>query len=153
MLLQRAGTGTLPPPGFTPPPWASLASNWDASPQPVSSTVILGPATVSIGHDDFESDDGIPEKASHVRDHEFGWDNESPKREVHVEEFQIEWRPVTNGQFYEFYKQQQDKGQLQFPASWVELECEIKVTFWICASFPSLTRRFFRSVPFTVLCP
>jgi L-histidine Nalpha-methyltransferase / hercynylcysteine S-oxide synthase len=123
MLIQRAGSGTIPPLGFTPPPWASLSAYWDSAPGPVSSTVTLGPTTVSLGHDDFEAQDAeIPM----VEGHEFGWDNEHPKREVRVNEFRIEWRAVTNGQFYDFYKSS-DEGTLQLPASWVVIDNEIQV--------------------------
>ncbi|KII86682.1 hypothetical protein PLICRDRAFT_177435 [Plicaturopsis crispa FD-325 SS-3] len=119
MLLQRAGSGTLPPSGFTPPPWESLSSKWDAFPELATESVTLGPATVSLGHDDFEANDEDPEKALDVDGHAFGWDNESPRRDVHVAEFRIDWRPVTNGQFYEFYKGE-GKDKVQLPASWVE---------------------------------
>ncbi|KAJ6583987.1 DUF323 domain-containing protein [Mycena vulgaris] len=126
MLLQRAGSGTLPPPGFTPPPWASLAETWNSMPQPASSTVTLGPATVTLGHDDNEAEDEVPGKDTDVAGHEFGWDNEYPKREVHVDEFRIEWRPVTNGQFFK-YRASQGDGKVPLPASWVEVEGEMHV--------------------------
>ena len=115
MLLQRAGTGTIAPTGFIPPQWGILAELWDSAPKPASTTVTLGPATISIGHDDNEADDGKP----YVAGHEFGWDNEHPKREVNVAEFRIEWRPITNGEFYDFYKGQGNK-LVGFPASWVQ---------------------------------
>ncbi|KAF8214994.1 DUF323 domain-containing protein [Mycena galopus ATCC 62051] len=123
MLLQRAGTGTLPPPGFTSPPWASLAETWNSAPQPESSTVTLGSATVTLGHDDNEAEDDA--LASDVAGHEFGWDNEHPKREVHVNEFRIEWRPVTNGQFFKYYVAAD--GEVAIPASWVEVDGEMHV--------------------------
>ncbi|KAJ7080553.1 hypothetical protein C8R44DRAFT_653560 [Mycena epipterygia] len=122
MLIQRAGSGTLPPPGFAPPPWASLAETWNSAPEPVSATVTLGPATVTLGHDDNEAED---DAAGDVAGHEFGWDNEHPKREVHVEEFRIEWRPVTNGQFFKYYVSQ--GGKVAVPASWVQLDGEMHV--------------------------
>ncbi|KAF7364840.1 DUF323 domain-containing protein [Mycena venus] len=125
MLLQRAGTGTLPPPGFTPPPWASLAESWNSAPGPESPTVTLGPATVTLGHDDNEGQDEDEAFASDVAGHEFGWDNEHPKREVHVDAFRIEWRPVTNGQFFKYYVSQE--GGVALPASWVEVDGEIHV--------------------------
>jgi formylglycine-generating enzyme required for sulfatase activity len=126
MLLQRAGTGTIPPPDFTPPNWTSLAEIWDVAPKQVSPTITLGPAVVSLGHDDFEADDMDPVKAVKVDGHEFGWDNESPKRDAYVKEFSIEWRPITNGQFYNFYK---NGGQekVKLPASWVEYKGETHV--------------------------
>jgi formylglycine-generating enzyme required for sulfatase activity len=126
MLLQRAGTGTIPPAGFMPPPWVSLAASWDSSPQPPSSAIRLGPATVSVGHNDLEADDANPKKAFSLHDFEYGWDNEHPKKEVHVDEFKIEWRPVTNGQFYKFYVGE-GQGKVQFPASWVEQGGEVMV--------------------------
>ena len=58
--------------------------------------------------------------------HEYGWDNEHPKREVHVNSFRIEWRPVSNGEFHDFYTGT-GKGLVNFPASWVEVEGEIQV--------------------------
>ncbi|TDL22187.1 DUF323 domain-containing protein [Rickenella mellea] len=127
MLLQRAGIpgGTLPPPGFAPPNWAFLKETMTA-PAPLSPTITLGPATIVFGHDDFEADDKDPKKATVVSGHEFGWDNEHPRRAVHVEEFKIEWRPVSNGQFYEFWKGD-GKGKVKLPASWVEIDGEPQV--------------------------
>jgi hypothetical protein len=71
MLVQRAGTGTLPPPGFTPPPWASLAESWDSAPEPAESAVTIGPTTITLGHDDNEAEDEA--LATDVAGHEFGW--------------------------------------------------------------------------------
>lgn len=128
MLLQRAGSGTIPPPDFTPPNWESLTAIWDAAPKPTNTSVTLGPATVSIGHDDVEEEDTHPKKVTQVDDHEFGWDNESPKRDVSVGTFRIEWRPVTNGEFYEYYTGGGNT-QVKFPASWVESNAQICVRF------------------------
>ncbi|KAJ7145247.1 DUF323 domain-containing protein [Mycena filopes] len=126
MLLQRAGSGTLPPPGFAPPPWESLAEGWDAAPKPQEKTVTLGPTTVVLGHDDAEAEDE-GELAGDVDGHEFGWDNEHPKREVQVDEFRIEWRPVTNGQYFKYYVSQGESGEVSMPASWVEVDGEMHV--------------------------
>jgi len=118
MLLQRAGTGTIPPPDFFKPNWESLAAAWDATPTPTCETVVLGPATVTLGHDDVEAEDNNPDKVRDVDGHEYGWDNENPKRTVEVQQFEISWRPVTNGEFYEFYLGQ-GKDRIELPASWV----------------------------------
>lgn len=126
MLLQRAGTGTIPPSGFTPPPWSSLQGTWESSPMPSTPTVTLGPDTTIIGHDDNEMEDDEPGKDIDVKDHEFGWDNENPKRTVDVGEFKIEWRPVTNGDFYEFWKSG-GSDKVQLPKTWVEEDGEIMV--------------------------
>lgn len=122
MLLQRAGTGTIPPPGFVPPAWDILAESWNAAPAPSSRTVTLGPATVVLGHDDDEADD----QSTDVAGHEFGWDNEHPRREVQVGAFRIEWRPVTNGEFYDFYRGEGAE-KVKYPASWVEVDGETHV--------------------------
>lgn len=127
MLLQRAGLGTIPPPDFTSPNWTSLADGWASQSAPKSATVILGPATVSLGQDDIEAEDADPVKSLQVDGHSFGWDNESPKRNVDVNAFRIEWRPVTNGQFYEFYHGD-GKGKVTLPASWVEQDGQIQVS-------------------------
>ncbi|KAF5380666.1 hypothetical protein D9757_007044 [Collybiopsis confluens] len=126
MLLQRAGTGTVPPPGFATPEWNSLAASWKSLPPLMQETVVLGPATIELGHDDAEPDDELEEHRLNIQDHEFGWDNEHPKRQVEVGEFRISWRPVTNGQYYQFYQLNKDKVQ-GIPASWVEEDGEIKV--------------------------
>ncbi|KAH7885435.1 hypothetical protein F5I97DRAFT_1811346 [Phlebopus sp. FC_14] len=119
MLLQRAGTGTIAPPEFTPPPWESLLETWNATSKPASSTVVIDATTVTLGIDDVEGDDTDPSKSLDVSEHVFGWDNESPKREVAVDTFKIEWRPVTNGEFYQFYRGA-GKGKATLPASWVK---------------------------------
>ncbi|KAF8158186.1 DUF323 domain-containing protein [Crassisporium funariophilum] len=149
MLLQRAGTGTLPPTGFISPSWSSLAAGWAAAPAPEARTVTLGPATVILGHDDAEAEDDIFPDA--IQGHEYGWDNESPKREVHVDKFEIEWRPVTNGEYYQFYIGQ-GAGKVDLPASWVEnddgilvrtlygpVEMEVAERWPVCTSYNDLS--------------
>ena len=124
MLLQRAGSGSIPPPGFRIPNWPSLAIAWNENSYAESDTLALGPATVVLGHDDNEGWDAAPEDM--IESHEFGWDNEHPKRAVHVGEFKIEWRPVTNGQLYQYYIGA-GKNQVQLPASWVDDNGNMKV--------------------------
>lgn len=128
MLLQRAGSpgGTLPPPGFMLPNWAALKNEWDNAARPEESTVKLGPAKIELGHDDYEEEDNDPVKTAQVAGHEFGWDNEHPRREVEVGEFRIEWRPVSNGEFYEFWRGD-GKGRIILPASWIEIDGEVQV--------------------------
>jgi hypothetical protein len=126
MLIQCAGSGTLPPTGFITPPWTSLAEGWNTNPAPQTKTVTLGPAIVSLGHDDDEADDD--DTRSLVEGYELGWDNEHPKRQVDVGCFKIEWRPVTNGEFYQFYiKVGIRSDKVSFPASWVDDGDTIKV--------------------------
>ncbi|CAK5262132.1 unnamed protein product [Mycena citricolor] len=120
MLLQRAGSGTLPPSGFVTPPWESLAEQWDSEPAPHNSSIVLGPEMVVYGHDDLEDEDDAV-----AGDHEFGWDNEHPKRQTQVGQFRIEWRPVTNGQFYRFWTTTSE--DVALPASWVEVDGEMRV--------------------------
>lgn len=127
MLLQRAGTGTIPPTGFNPPVWSSLVESWKQIPQPKTATVTLGPASITLGHDDDEEED----ESTDVQGHQFGWDNEHPKREIQVRKFKIEWRPITNGEFYEFFFPAANRGRrgdVQFPASWVEIDGDILVS-------------------------
>ncbi|KAI5890367.1 uncharacterized protein SCHCODRAFT_02669525 [Schizophyllum commune H4-8] len=127
MLIQRAGSGTLPPPGFTPPPWDLLKAQWDALPQPATSTVTLGPAEITLGHDDSEGEDSTRQYSEQeIVNHEFGWDNESPARRVQVSAFRAEWRPVTNGEFEVYWRM--GEGRVPMPKSWVEEEGEVKVS-------------------------
>jgi formylglycine-generating enzyme required for sulfatase activity len=124
MLIQRAGTGTLPPSGFVVPPWDLLKLQWDATPAPTTESVVLGPATLILGHDDSEADDVLHEGEAEGR--QYGWDNESPARQVEVGKFRAAWRPVTNKEFLTFWR----AGKAELPKSWVEEDGEIKV--WPC---------------------
>ncbi|KAK1229139.1 hypothetical protein PQX77_007809 [Marasmius sp. AFHP31] len=122
MLIQRGGTGTLPPPGFTTPPWSVLSQQFDDVPAPSTSYATVGPADLVLGHDDSEGDDTT---SNVVHNHEFGWDNESPPRTVHVKAFRAEWRPVTNGEFEVYWRK--GKGSVPLPKSWVEEDGEFRV--------------------------
>ncbi|KAG8221369.1 C-type lectin protein [Butyriboletus roseoflavus] len=127
MLIQRAGTGTLPPPGFTTPPWSELAAAWDASARaPDTPTVTLGPTTIMLGHEDCEGDDLKPEVTHHVDGHEFGWDNENPVRAVEVGRVCMEWRPVTNEEYLAFWEAGGET-RVELPPSWVLGEEGIEV--------------------------
>jgi hypothetical protein len=126
MLIQRAdadGRGTLPPPGFPRPSWDELVQEWASVPPPLTSSVTLGPRSLVVGNDDCETDDLLPEFEHQISGHEFGWDNESPRKEVRVEKFRIDFRPVTNCEFYDFWK----AGNVGMPVSWVEEDGETKV--------------------------
>ena len=123
LYMLLCGAGTLSPPEFTAPSWTTLAVGWNETPKPISGTVTLGPALVMLGHDDNEADD---ETLDDTQTHEFGWDNETPERQVLVGEFKIEWRPVTNGEFYLFYIGL-GQGNVPLPASWVEEAGAMKV--------------------------
>lgn len=132
MLIQRAGSGTLSPPSFSAPRFVEIAKEWDVEyssfyNSPSGSVVTLGPQKVVLGHDDRESDDLT---APFDPQHGFGWDNESPHREVEVEKFKISWRPVTNGEFYQYWSaagQDQTKEKVAMPASWVKVDGTVHV--------------------------
>ncbi|KAK7045684.1 hypothetical protein VNI00_007517 [Paramarasmius palmivorus] len=124
MLIQRAGTGTLPPPGFTIPPWSLLADQFNQVPPPSTPYATLGPADLVLGHQDSEGDD-IGELKLNVQDHEYGWDNESPPRSVSVGAFRAEWRPVSNGEFEVFWRE--GKGKVPMPKSWAEEDGQLQV--------------------------
>ncbi|GJE99421.1 hypothetical protein PsYK624_156830 [Phanerochaete sordida] len=127
ILLQSPAT--RPPPGFTAPPFAALAQQWAAVPPPTTPCAeISGP--VVLGHDDQEPADfadsaDAPIDAEHV----LGWDNESPARTVDVRRARVEWRPISNAQFYAYWSEH--KGEVDMPKSWVVEDGEVKVkTFY-----------------------
>ncbi|KAL4063448.1 C-type lectin protein [Scleroderma citrinum] len=118
MLIQQAGSGTIPP------PWDVLVASWNTASKPASSAVVIE-APRSSGDND-------PIKSFDVNGHVFGWDSESLKWEVAVDAFRIEWKLITNWEFFEFYKRAAQgiddldinlntklKNKLTFPASWV----------------------------------
>ena len=130
MLIQRAGTGTLPPPGFSTPPWSSLSDQWARlTPALASTTTTLGPTLITLGHDDSEAVDMLPEFIHDIDGHEFGWDNESPKRAVEVGKFRIDWRPVSNAEFCTFWRGE-GQGKVDMPKSWVDVDGSVKVCFY-----------------------
>jgi hypothetical protein len=137
MLMQRAGTGMLPPPGFTPPLFPLLAAQWNdptVFPLPSSPFAAIGPATVVLGHNDSEADDFVQgvERAVDPA-HAFGWDNESPERKAEVGQVRVEWRPITNAEFWTFWKENGDR--VEMPENWVDVEGDIMV----CISSLSLS--------------
>lgn len=131
MLIQRAYSdcsGTLPPPGIHAPLWDELVKQWKAVPAPVRSSIELGPETISVGRDDRELDDYIVDESMDVKSHDFGWDNESPCRQVEVGRFRVDFRPITVKEFYEFWMGEIDvKVSATLPANWAEDGGEMKV--------------------------
>lgn len=121
MLIQRAGSGTLPPPGFCAPEWAMLRRNATFSPQlPLP---VLGPCDLTVGHDDSEADDKSGSSSgADVVNHTYGWDNESPARVVHVGAFKAEWGPVTNMEYLAFWthRMSEEEREVPMPKSWVK---------------------------------
>lgn len=128
MIIQKADSGcsgALPPPGIRAPAWVELVKQWDAIPTPVQRSVELGPEVIALGRDDSEVDDHT---ATDAESHEFGWDNENPRRKVEVGRFKVDFRPITVKEFFEFWMGNADEGAPKnLPASWVIEGGEIKV--------------------------
>ncbi|KAL1663454.1 hypothetical protein GGF50DRAFT_116039 [Schizophyllum commune] len=117
MLLMKAGEGLRAPKGFAPPPWEALVEAWDAEPELEGETLTIGPAEVTLGHEDDETlDEQVSEEA--VRKREFGWDNEHPVRTEKVGEVRMSWRPISNGEFYTYWSA--NRATVPLPPSWVE---------------------------------
>jgi hypothetical protein len=149
MLIQRAGTGTQPPAGFVPPPWEALSAQWDVTYMPPATlNVTLGPSSITLGHDDCEGKDFNDDVHDQVEGHQFGWDNESPSRQVEVGQFRVEWRPISNGEFHDWWVNRKEIG---LPPSWVEAEEEIQVCYSISCARLGLNE-IARFAPSTVLC-
>ncbi|KIX08574.1 uncharacterized protein Z518_03230 [Rhinocladiella mackenziei CBS 650.93] len=108
MLLQSERV--LPPPGQDVPNFKALAmqarsnrvqNKWHRIPA----------ATVKIGLDDPENHLGP--------DRYFGWDNEKPSRNVAVQEFEAQSRPISNGEYARFLEVTHNSS---LPASWTASE-------------------------------
>ncbi|KAG2222480.1 hypothetical protein INT45_013393 [Circinella minor] len=141
MLLQSPNI--KPPSGVATVPWKmakifknySITTPHDNSFQQKRTCLAPAPlipvpeADTILGHDDDEDVD----YTSHPEDHtEFGWDNEHPKRSVHVDAFSIQSRPVTNGEYLAFLQATNSDG---WPASWVLMEdgtIGIRTSFGFC---------------------
>ncbi|KAI9313300.1 hypothetical protein BX666DRAFT_766228 [Dichotomocladium elegans] len=84
---------------------------------------------VTLGHDDPE--DAVDCGSSNG----FGWDNEHPRRTVMVESFEIQTRPVTNGEYLKFLKETKQEASL--PASWGHMpgtpgQLAVKTVYGLC---------------------
>ena len=105
MLLQ---TDKTRPPTATIPDFAGLAAQADDD--AVAYDWFQIPAsTLSVGLNDPEIDEGP--------DRYFGWDNEKPRRNVHVNAFEAKGRPITNGEYASFLEQTASVG---IPATWTQ---------------------------------
>ncbi|ORX58724.1 hypothetical protein DM01DRAFT_1318138 [Hesseltinella vesiculosa] len=122
MLLQSPN---LCPPPVAPPHWV-LHQNDHALGAPILALdhapllpFSADAMTVTVGHNDDEALDGKTTEAVIA----FGWDNEHPQREAPVAPFEIQTRPVTNGEYWAFLQKQpvQDQAGL-WPASWSKRE-------------------------------
>lgn len=128
MLIQRAGSsdGTRPPPGVRRPDWAALTRQWSArlvSEAGVEKQLTLGPTEIWLGHDDFEAQDFTN---PNVDGHEFGWDNEHPRRRVVVERFKVDRLPITNREYLSFWRG--EGGGRPAPCNWTVEDGEVKVS-------------------------
>ncbi|CUA75117.1 Meiotically up-regulated gene 158 protein [Schizosaccharomyces pombe 972h-] [Rhizoctonia solani] len=128
MLIQRAGSGTVPPATIVPD-WETLGKEWDTEVRAKSNApalVRIGPSEVTIGHDDFEAEDAsAPE--GWESSYEFGWDNEHPKRSVSIGSVDVSTRPITNGDYRAFLLKQSRLGDSDLPASWVRVDNQVRV--------------------------
>lgn len=104
LLLQSEST--LPPPGSIRPDFEALAL--EAQKEAVENQWFTIPtATIEIGLQDHDD-----ESAGH---HHFGWDNESPAREVTARSFQAKARPISVGEYAHYLEETGNGG---VPASW-----------------------------------
>lgn len=137
MLIQRAGDedGTRPPPGVPRPDWTVLNRQWSArlvGEAGVEKQLTFGPTEVWLGHDDFEAQDLMKKE---IEGHEFGWDNEHPRRKVVVERFKIDRLPITNREYLSFWRSKgggggdgDRDGAPPAPCSWMVENGEVKVS-------------------------
>ena len=108
MLVQSEKT--LPPPGTIRPDFEAMALQ--AERQAVENSWFMIPAqSLEIGLDDPDDESG-PE-------HHFGWDNEKPKRSIHVPSFSAKGRPITNGEYANYLEKTETTS---IPASWTTMD-------------------------------
>ena len=60
-----------------------------------------------------------------VARHTFGWDSESPTRQVEVGPVRMEWRPVTNGEYLAFWMGVVGWERVALPLSWTDEGTEV----------------------------
>lgn len=130
MLAQSSHT--LPPKGFLAPDWALLSRQWDemdaklGGQEAREQLLNFKPDVITLGHDDDDSQDfnfvvskpseNIAKLNLQLGDPEFGWDNESPQRQVKVNAFSISAAPICNEQYLQFLQATSSK---EIPSSWI----------------------------------
>ena len=105
MLLQC--DKTLPPTGVERPDFERMSRQAKLNEKP-NKWFSIPQQTFKIGLNDSD-ESRLPEKS-------FGWDNEKPEREVTVDAFESQARPITNGEYAEYLEA---IGIKSYPASWV----------------------------------
>ena len=110
MLLQSSKT--LFPPGSTKPDFERLASEAELRSVP-NEWFKVPKQEVRIGIQDPDNDLGP--------DRYFVWDNEKPPRDVVVDEFEAQGRPISNGEYARYLLETRST---TFPASWTINESE-----------------------------
>jgi L-histidine Nalpha-methyltransferase / hercynylcysteine S-oxide synthase len=106
MLVQSEKT--LPPPAMPMPDFQAMAVSAGAV-RPENKWFKIPEAEIQLGMDDARFTD-----TSYGY---FGWDNEIPRRAVHVKPFEAQARPITNGEYAEYLKA---TGNGAVPASWCD---------------------------------
>ncbi|KAI0542983.1 DUF323 domain protein [Xylaria digitata] len=107
LYIMLQSDKTLPPPNVVAPDFRALARDAKLS-RVENKWFDIPEQSVTLGLDD-------PEDDLDWEGH-FGWDNEKPRRHVHVHGFQAKGRPITNKE-YAHYLYETKKGK--FPASWI----------------------------------
>ena len=106
MLIQSEKIS--PPPGTVVPDFEALAHESSMNTVP-NDWFIIPETDIILGLSDPETDSSP--------DRYFGWDNEKPKRSVHVRSFSAKARPITNREYAEYLTQ---TGSKALPASWCD---------------------------------
>lgn len=106
MLVQSEKT--LPPAGTIVPDFERMREQHSGRSH-CNKWFTIPESDITIGIDDPEGDEGP--------DRYFGWDNEKPRRAVHVHSFVAQARPITNGEYAQYLR---STGNNKVPASWSE---------------------------------
>lgn len=106
MLIQSERI--LPPPGTVRPAFEALARR--------SEKFVVENQWFTIPESEIEVGLEDPEEDTSTQRY-FGWDNEKPRRSLHVKPFKAKGRPITNGEYAEYLVK---TGKSSIPASWCE---------------------------------
>lgn len=114
LLYMLVQSSNIIHPAVSPPLWYEnrCLKRSDTSLSIISQANLIpfNGSIVEIGSDESE-------ESSDLKKINLGWDNEHPKRMVSVSSFEIQTRPVTNGEYFLFWKKSNRSDALT-PASW-----------------------------------